>query len=70
MPANDSSSHRKYLGHSCWVALLLSSGSYCLLQQVSKSREELLRQGVLILFEKPADQEDGGPVSQRTSYQS
>ena len=33
-------------------------------QQVSKSRDKLLRQEVLILFEKLADQEDGGPVSQ------
>ena len=35
-------------------------------RQASKSRDELLGQGIAILFEIPADREDGGLVSQRT----
>ena len=34
--------------------------------QANKSRDELLGQGIEILFRKPADREDGGLVSQRT----
>ena len=40
--------------------LLLAAG------QASKWREELLGQGTVTLFTKPADQEDGGLMSQRT----
>ena len=36
-------------------------------KQVNKSRDELLRQGIVALFGKPADQEDGGLVFQRTA---
>ena len=35
-------------------------------KQVNKSRDELLRQGIVALFGKPADQEEGGLLSQRT----
>ena len=34
--------------------------------QANKSRDELFGQGIVTLFGKPADQEDGGLVSQRT----
>ena len=35
-------------------------------QQVNKSRDALLGQGIVTLFRKPANREDGGLVSQRT----
>ena len=35
-------------------------------QEAHKLRDELLRQGIVTLFGKLADQEDGGLVSQRT----
>ena len=35
-------------------------------QEAHKLRDELLRQGIVTLFRKLADQEDGGLVSQRT----
>ena len=36
--------------------------------QANKSRDDLLGQGIKALFRKPADWEDGGPVSQRTIF--
>ena len=39
MPASDSPSHRKELGHNCCVPLLLSSNSHCLLHNRSVSQE-------------------------------
>ena len=36
--------------------------------QANKSRDKLLGQGIVTLFEKPADQEDDGLVSQRTIF--
>lgn len=36
-------------------------------QQTSKSRDELLGQGLVTLFGKPADREDGGLLSQEPS---
>ena len=35
-------------------------------QQANKSRDEVLGQGILILFGKPTDREDGELVPQRT----
>lgn len=35
-------------------------------QQVNKSRDKVLEQGIVTLFRKPADREDGILVSQRT----
>ena len=35
-------------------------------QQAKKLRDELVGQGIVILFGKPADREDGGLMSQRT----
>ena len=35
-------------------------------RQANKSRDKLLGQGMMTLFGKSADQEDGGLVSQRT----
>ena len=37
-------------------------------RQASKSRDELLGPGIVTLFGKPADREDGGLVSQRTIF--
>ena len=37
-------------------------------RQTNKSRGEVLGQGIVTLFGKPADQEDGGLVSQRTIF--
>ena len=35
-------------------------------RQADKSRDKLLGQGIVTLFGKPADQENGGLMSQRT----
>ena len=35
-------------------------------QQASESRVKVLEQGIVILFRKPVDGEDGGLMSQRT----
>ena len=35
-------------------------------RQANKPREELFGQEIVTLFRKPADREDGGPVSPRT----
>ena len=37
-------------------------------QQANKSRDKLLEQGIVTLFRKPVDLEDGGLVSQRTIF--
>ena len=44
--------------------ILLTSRAW----QASTSRDKLLGQGTVTLFRKPADQEEGGLLSQRTSF--
>ena len=37
-------------------------------RQANKSRDKLLGQGIVTLFGKPADRDNGGLVSQRTTF--
>ena len=50
----------------CYQLQLLPEHILLTAQQANKSRDELLGQGIVTLFGKPADKEDGGLVSQRT----
>lgn len=58
---------RPYAG-SYALLLLLSTSLYCSPHNRPTSREELLGQGLVTLFGKPVDQEDGGLVSQWTIF--
>ena len=49
-----------------WDPIIKSKFELLAPRQASKSRDKLLGQGIVTLFGKPADQENGGPESQNT----
>ena len=57
-----------FLGASFGDIPVVTRSRFVLLtaRQANKSRGELLGQGIATLFGKPANQEDGGLMSQRT----
>lgn len=54
----------------CMYKVLPSSHSYCSPQDrpIDELRDEMLGQGLVTLFRKPAGLEHGGPVSQITIF--